>query len=53
MTTSCNHNYEKAIKKGRCYYVCPKCGGDITMQIYLVSLLEKKKDNEKYGIIKE
>ena len=38
------HDYDNAIRKGRAYYVCPKCGEDITL---LLVFIEEAKRNDK------
>jgi transposase-like protein len=30
------HDYKNPIRKGRAYYVCPKCNKDITLELFLL-----------------
>lgn len=39
----CNHDFENAIRKGRAFWICPKCQEDITID--LVYLSELNLDN--------
>ncbi len=32
----CYKNIEKAVRKGRGKYVCPKCGTDVSLMVFFV-----------------
>ena len=38
-----DHDFENAIRKGRAYYVCPKCGMDITLYLVLMEQAKRSK----------
>lgn len=31
MTDTCKHDYQNAIRRGGAWYICPKCGADISL----------------------
>ena len=33
---SCQHDFDKPIRKGRARYACPKCGQDISLELVMV-----------------
>lgn len=33
---ACQHDYAKAVRLGRCHYVCPKCRTDISIVMFLM-----------------
>ncbi len=47
MDTQCLHDYEHAIRKGRASYTCPKCNGDISLQMALLSVAMIEEDERK------
>ena len=48
--TDCEHDYDHPIRKSRAYYVCPKCGQDITMM--LVFIARSKQKEQEYSKVK-
>ena len=40
-------DYDNAIRKGRAYYVCPRCGRDLTLELLLLKQAEKRDDENK------
>jgi hypothetical protein len=38
----CDHDFKHPVRKGRGYYVCPKCGKDITVLIMMLAKVERK-----------
>jgi hypothetical protein len=38
---ACEHDFKNPIRKGRCWYVCPHCGGDISLIALLIELAER------------
>lgn len=36
----CRHDYDNALRKGRAFWICPDCGGDITMDLVLIREIE-------------
>ena len=45
----CKHDYENAIRKGRCHYHCPICDKDISLETILVAEAEDTKAKELEG----
>ena len=42
--SDCHHNYEHPRRVGRAWYVCPKCGADISMEVILIAASEEESE---------
>lgn len=42
--TICNHDYEHPRRVGRAWYVCQKCGADISMEVILIAAAEEESE---------
>jgi ribosomal protein L37AE/L43A len=38
----CDHDFKHHVRKGRGYYVCQKCGKDITVLLVMLAKVERK-----------
>lgn len=45
----CDFDITTAIRKGRAYYVCPKCGADVSLYYFIMmeAILEEEKNKQK------
>jgi hypothetical protein len=45
----CDHDYEGAIRKAPFYYICPKCGADITLGVMLLEECLRELKQSEYS----
>lgn len=43
----CPHDYVRPIRKGRCHYVCPLCGADISLEVIMIAEAEFEDDDRR------
>ncbi len=40
MKSHCQHDYENPVRIGRANYACPKCGADISLELFFMMAYE-------------